>query len=720
MNWQAKWIKPVRPMGDVASVFERDFDINKIIKDAKLIITALGIYEAKLNGKRISDYVLAPGWTAYKKRLQYQEYDITEAIQEKNRLSVTVGKGWYRSPMSGDEKILRELQERPCGLIAQIELTYEDGQKKIIGTDDTWTVSESEIRFSEIYDGEVCDARFKPERQESVEVFDGPSETLIPQEGEKVIEQERLTTASIITTPKGERVIDFGQEITGYVEITVDAKSGEEIKLSHGEVLDEIGNFYNANYRSAKAELCYTCTEGVQTYHPRLTFYGFRYVRIDKFPGGVDNAKPENFVAIAVYSDIKRTGYVDSSNPLLNKFFDNVIWGQKDNFLDIPTDCPQRDERLGWTGDVQAFIRAAAYNYDVERFFEKWLNCLKAEQLEDGYVGHMVPDTWQLDWGSCAWGDVATICPWEVYRAYGNERVLKNQFESMKKWLGYIANHTKEKDLWIGWNHFGDWLGLDAREGERTGGSDKDLLASAYYAYSTENVIKTGKIIGEDVTEYEELYERIVKAFQNKFTTYKTQTECVIAVHFRVAKDCQAVADQLAQMIKDVGMKIQTGFVGTPYLMHVLSDYGHTDIAYSLLLREEYPSWLYQVRKGATTTWEHWDGIKEDGSFWDTNMNSFNHYAYGAVIDWVYGVACGIKAAEPGYSKVRIAPHPDQRLDWMKATLNTRNGIVHSEWKKQDGGWRYEITTPVNAQIVIAEKEYNVSKGTYYFFEKNT
>lgn len=718
MNWTAKWIKPSIDYGDVVPVFRKQFRSFGRPKKATLTMTALGTYEAVINGRRVSDYVLAPGWTTYKTRLQYQEYDVTDLLKQDNQLLVTVGKGWYRSNMSG--RLLDELKAQPAGLLEELHIQYEDGTEEKIVTDETWKVSESEIRFSEIYDGEICDARFEAIANDNVEIFEGPSDTLILQEGEKILEHERLCVAEIIETPKGEVVIDFGQEITGYVEVSLEAKAGEVVCLSHGEVLDKDGNFYNENYRTAKAQFHYICKEGLQVYHPRLTFYGFRYVRVEEFPGGIHNITPENFKAIAVYSDIRRTGYLSSSNALLNKFFDNVIWGQKGNFLDIPTDCPQRNERLGWTGDAQVFIRAAAYNFDVKRFFDKWLGCLRADQLEDGYVGHMIPDTWQMECSAAGWGDAAIICPWELYKAYGDVEILKISFESMKKRIDYITNVTKDKNLWTGCKQHGDWLALDGMEGDRKGGSRDDFVASAFYAYSTSLVIKVGRILEEDISKYEALYTRIVNKFRETFDTYTTQTECVLAAYFGLAKNPRAAIDQLIDMIRKNDMALTTGFLGTPYLLHALSDFGYAEIAYELLLRERYPSWLYSVLRGATTVWEHWDSIKEDGTFWEPYMNSFNHYAYGAVVDWVYGVAGGIKSIDeyPGYEKVRIAPIPSEKLDWLNVTLDTAHGKICSMWKKEKSYWRYEIITPVEAEVTIAGVIHHVTAGTYYFYSK--
>ena len=718
MKWQAKWVKPATDMGEVCPLFSTNFSANGNIRKAKLFITALGVYEARINGKRIGDYVLAPGWTAYSKRLQYQEYDITTLLADSNQLCVTVGKGWYRGRLGwSGANVQDELRKMPAGLLAQLEISYEDGTNATILSNETWTCEESKVRLSEIYDGETCDATFSAAKVQAVQVFDGPYDTLVEQQGEEIHEQEQVQAARLFYTPKGEAVIDFGQEVTGYVEINVCARSGDEILLSHAEVMDKEGNFYTENYRSAKAKYHYICKDGAQTCKPRFTFFGFRYIRVDQFPGGIDAARPEHFRAIAVHSDMKRTGHLSCSNSLLNQLFDNILWGQKGNFLDVPTDCPQRDERLGWTGDAQVFVKTAALNFNVEKFFTKWLADMAADQKADGRIGHVIPDILN-DGGSAAWGDAATICPWEIYLAYGNPQILASQFECMKQWVGYITAHTKEKGLWTGGTHYGDWLGLDAPSGSYKGSTREEFIAGAYYAYSTSLVIKAGKVLGKEVKEYEELYEDIVSAFRAAYPEYLTQTECVLAAHFKLAPDCQAAADQLAVMVEKCGVQLQTGFVGTPYLLHVLSNYGYSRLAYSLLLREQYPSWLYPVTKGATTIWEHWDGIMENGDFWSADMNSYNHYAYGAVADWVYGAAAGIKPIEeyPGYEKVKISPVPDSRLDWLMASLDTKYGRIRSEWKKEDTIWRYEIETPVDAFITIGSKTFEVSKGAYIYY----
>ncbi len=720
MEWKAKWICESRDAADVCPLYRKEFIIEKEVDQATLYVTAWGVYEAVLNGRRVGEFVLAPGWTSYETRLQYQAYDVKGLLARENKLEVTVGKGWYRSPMLGWEHspVQQERMKKPAGLLAQLEIIYRDGSETMLVTDENWTWGESGVRFSEIYDGEIYDASMTLRADRPVRVLDVREQALIPQQGEEVREQEKIRPARIFTTPAGERVVDFGQEVTGYVEISLTANRGERVELSHGEVMDSKGNFYTANYREAKAKLKYICKEGRQSYKPKMTFFGFRYIRIDEFPGGTDQARPENFTAIAVHSQMRRTGYLRCAHPLLNRLFENIVWGQKGNFVDVPTDCPQRNERLGWTGDAQVFIRTACLHFDVKKFFIKWLDDMAADQQEDGQIGHIVPDIWKGKLSSAAWGDAAAICPWELYQAYGDLEALRRQFPMMKKWVDSIGKHTTTPYLWTGGEHYGDWLGLDAPSGSYKGSSREDFIASAFYAYSTKLVTWAGEALGEEVSAYRELYRNIEKAFRNAYPEYRTQTECVLALYFGLCEDPKKTEALLAEMIRACGGHLETGFVGTPYLLHVLSDQGDTKLAYDLLLREEYPSWLYPVTKGATTIWEHWDGIRQDGSFWSEDMNSFNHYAYGAVADWVYRVAAGITPLEPGYKRVRVAPHPEERLGELEAILHTEEGTIRSRWQKTEEGWRYDIETPVCAQIRIGEEEYEVPAGVYRYYSR--
>lgn len=715
--FRAKWICSTIGVQDVCPVFKKDIVVEKKITNAQLKITSLGVYEVYLNQKRVGDYVLAPGWTVYDKRIQYQTYDVTDMLEDNNEIEIYLGKGWYSSPIPGwmDTPDKARRIARHTGIIAELCMEYEDGSMDVVQTDKTWQWSESEIRFSEIYDGETYDATIQRQWNCAIE-FDGPDECLIPQEGEIIREIERVEAKRIFRTPKGELVVDFGQEVTGYVEFAIDTKAGEELVIHHGEVLDKEGNFYNANYRGAKAQIQYKCRAGKQVYHPHLTFFGFRYIRLEGFP---EDVSLEQFTAIVVCSDIKRSGYLSCGVEELNQLFSNIVWSQKSNFLDVPTDCPQRDERLGWTGDVLVFVKAASYFYDVEKFFRKWLRDLKADQNENGSVGHVVPDYLTgVSKPSAGWGDVALVCPWQIYQTYGDSSVLKEQFESMKKWVDYITKTTTRKGLWTDGEHFGDWLGLDAEPGSFKGASRDDFIATAFYAYSTKLLIKTGKILKIDISEYELLYQLIIDSFRKEYPKYLTQTEYILAIQFRLAEDCVKSAREFADMVVRDGIQLKTGFLGTPYLLHVLSDYGYESLAYDLLLRKSYPSWLYPISKGATTIWEHWDGLMESGDFWCDEMNSFNHYAYGAVADWVFEKALGIQVVEeyPGFAKVRIAPKVDERLGWLEGSFHTRHGKVHVKWIVKGDDVRYEIDTDMPAIILIGDREYQKEAGKNIFW----
>ncbi|MBR0365931.1 MAG: family 78 glycoside hydrolase catalytic domain [Clostridia bacterium] len=578
----------------------------------------------------------------------------------------------------------------------------------------------SRIISNDIWDGETYDAAAERGNTEPVALTELDMSVLIPQEGEFVREMDIIKPEKLITTPKGERVIDFGQEITGYVEFSVNAKKGDRLVLSCAEVLDRDGNFYNENYRSAKSRMTYICRDGEQTWKPEVTFYGFRYIRLDEFPVEPDT---DSIRAISVFSDMERTGYIRTSDAKLNRLFENALWSQRDNFLDIPTDCPQRDERMGWTGDAQVFAKTACYNYNAKKFYEKWLGDVRVEQRDNGSVPDTVPNFWKIGRSSTAWGDVITVIPWQVYMMYGDKGTLEANFDAMRRWVDFMTNDSLDKYLWtcpddsdkLWRKHYGDWLALDAPEGSYRGITPDNFIASAFYAYSTDLVIKAGKALGKDMREYEELYKNIKSTFKKTFTTITTQTEHVLALVFDLTDNKEETAAALADMIRANGNRLKTGFVGTPYLLYALSENGYADVAYDLLMQEEYPSWLYEVNHGATTIWEHWDGIREDGTFWSTDMNSYNHYAYGSVMDWVYSVSAGIRPAEPGFECVIIAPTPSDRIESVEAEYNSVNGRIVSKWTNTPNGVKYEITVPVPAEIIIDGKSQHVEPGSYEF-----
>ncbi len=716
----ASWITMNGVASTAVPVFRKNFSCGKPIHTAELEVTCDGVYEAQMNGRRIGNFILAPGWTEYHKRLQVQTYDVKDLLKEENTLEITVANGWYRrtnAPWTGTKNPDEFL---PAMLIAALHLITEDGGEETILTDNGWEVSESTVTLSGIFIGEDADMTRKTTFVPAA-VCDYPKSMLIPQEGPEVHEQETVWPRATFRTPRGEWVIDFGQNLTGYMAFELDARAGEKLSISTAEVLDKDGNFYTANYRSARSQLHYVCREGHQSYKPRFTFFGFRYLRIDEAPEGFT---ADQIHAVVLHSEMKRTGWLESSDPMLNQLFSNIIWSQKGNYLDIPTDCPQRDERYGWTGDGQIFCRAGTLQYDVRQFFRKWLADVRAAQHENGWVPEVVPSLTAYKPGGGAWSDAVTIIPWQLYETYGDISFLTDMYGAMEKWITYVPTVSTTKDLWTGCWTYGDWLALDWPEGyvpatielSKRGYSSDDLICSAFYANSVDIVIRAGRLLGKDVSEYEALYSRIVSAYKERFGgCLNTQTEKVLTLHFNLTDEPQALADALAEQIRACGMKLQTGLVGTPYLLHELSRYGHTDIAWSLLLRKEYPGWLYSVSRGATTVWEHWDGIKPDGTFWDDDMNSYNHYAYGSVADWVFGVASGIQPAEAGYARARIAPHPDPRLNSLCAVLDTVHGRIRSFWKYTDRGIRYEIDTPVRTEVVLNGKTRTVEKGRYLF-----
>lgn len=716
---RSEWIKGCEKNLRGGTVYLKNFRCAAKAEKAILKITALGVYEAKLNGERVGDFILAPGWTSYLNRLQVQSYDVTDMLKTENSLEVTVGQGWRAIANKRDGSDF--LGYRDTALIAELTIVYADGTAESIVTDSSWTARESKLRYTNIYDGDIYDATFKAGSARHCICVDLEKDMLIPQEGEKIVEQERMPALQVIKTPAGETVIDFGQNMTGYVEFRIKGTPGAQATISHGETLDRDGNFYNANYRSADAQIKFICDGEEHIYKSALTFFGFRYIRLENWP---DEVKKENFTAIVVHSDIRRTGYFECSDETVNKLFKNIIWGQKSNFLDVPTDCPQRDERLGWTGDAQVFVRTASLNFDVERFFKKWLHDLAADQGRDGCVPHVVPNIFDDMGGSSAWSDAAVICPWEIYRTYGDKAVLEEQFDSMKAWIDWMRERS-ENGRRSGGSHFGDWLGLDSPEGSYKGATPEELIATAYYKYSTELFIKAAHALGRDVAEYENIPAEAAAAFRREYmengrVKNATQTGCVLALCFDITDDRAATAAQLNELVKRAG-HLETGFVGTPYLLHALSDNGYAETAYDLLLRREYPSWLYPISKGATTVWEHWDGIKPDGTMWSTDMNSFNHYAYGAVADWMYGAAAGINSDpdRPGFEHIIFRPMTDRRLDFVKASIDTRRGTVASEWRRENGRIKYIFTVPEGccASVIIGGEKHEVGAGTHEFLE---
>jgi alpha-L-rhamnosidase len=724
-NWKAKWIEAgfaedtiTRP----SPIFRKEFNSEKKISSATLFITAHGLYEAFINGKKAGDALLTPGFTSYNKRLQYQAYDVSALIRPgKNVIGAILGSGWYRGYLAWAGN--HNSYGNTLALLSQLEIRYTDGSKETIVSDGSWKSSTSAILSSEIYDGETFDARkyqhgwmqpgFNDGGWPGVEVKDYPFSNIIATGNECIKKHETFKPVRIFKTPQGDQVIDFGQNLVGWVEVKAKGQSGDHIRISHAEVLDKAGNFYTENLRAAKQQNDYILSgAGEEHFEPHFTFQGFRYIKIEGYPGEI---KPEDFTAVAIYSDMPMTGTFSTSNPLINQLQHNIQWGQKGNFLDIPTDCPQRDERLGWTGDAQVFSRTASFNMGVNNFFDKWLKDVAADQNPDGGIPYVVPNVLGPHAASSAgWADVATIIPWNMYLAYGDTAVLKNQYASMKAWVNYMRDHSKN-DLWNTGFHFGDWLFYrpdDDNDG-RSAITDKYLIAQCFYAHSTQLLINTAKVLGhtEDATAYSELLNKIKAAYLKEYVTASgrlvsgTQTAYVLALQFDMLPESlrdQAV-DRLLANIRSYNNHLTTGFLGTPYLCAVLTRFGHADVAYKLLLQETYPSWLYPVKMGATTIWERWDGEKPDSTFETPGMNSFNHYAYGAIGDFMYRDIAGIDTYEdsPGYKKIRIKPYPGGNFSFVNASLRTYYGLVSADWKINGNEFALDVEIPANTRAVI-------------------
>ncbi|MFC5404956.1 family 78 glycoside hydrolase catalytic domain [Cohnella soli] len=725
-EWRASWIaEPLAP-GDAepdrSPLLRKKFETKGGIKQARIYATAQGVYELELNGRRVGSDYFTPGWTSYKTRLQVQTYDVTELLNEGgNAIGAILGNGWFKGNLAWQDQ--KNVYGDRRALFLELHIAYTDGSEQVVLSDESWRSAGSPILFSEIYHGETYDARLELEGWSSagfddrqwnpVELIARSNDALIAQENEPVRKQEEIKPIAVITTPKGEQVLDMGQNMVGWLKFTVTGAAGSEVEIHHAEVLDADGNFYIDNLRSAKQTIRYMLKGGApETFEPRFTFQGFRYVRLIGFGKAIS---PDDFTGIVLHSDMPLTGSFSCSDPLVNQLQHNIEWGLKGNFLDVPTDCPQRDERLGWTGDAQMFIRTATYLRNVAPFFTKWSRDLKADQREDGGVPSVVPHVLNEDsFSSAAWGDAAVICPWTIYLSYGDKRILAEQYESMQAWVGYIRSQGDNEFLWNTGFHFGDWLGLDSKPDSYIGATDRDFIATAFYAYSVSLVRKTAEVLGKvkDAEAYGELYERIIEALTEEFVTpsgrlaVPTQTGQVLGLMFGLFEG-QAetrAADKLMSLLEESKFHLTTGFVGTPYLNHVLSNSGHNDAAYKLLFQQDYPSWLYQVTKGATTIWEHWDGIKEDGSFWSRDMNSFNHYAYGAIGDWLYRVVAGIDTTESGagYKRITIRPQPGEGLNWAEGRLETMYGEVRSRWEKEASGiMRLETTIPANASAEV-------------------
>ncbi len=740
-TWKASWVtmgsEKESESSKPSQYFRKEFEAKKKVKSARVYVTSLGIYQLFINGKKVGTDLFTPGWTTYNKRLQYQTYDVTSMLNKSNSIGAIVGDGWFRGTIAknlcyGDK----------LALLLQLQILYTDGTSETVITDKSWKVNTGAILESDIYNGEIYDARlemngwnnagFNAEKWESVSILDHSKDILVAQKGVPVRAIEEIKPQKIIKTPKGEIVFDMGQNMVGWVRLKVNGKKGDVITLKFAEVLDKEGNFYMDNLRAAKCTDKYILKgDGEEIWEPRFTFHGFQFVQLEGFS---EMPKLDQITGVVIHSDMKPTGSFTCSDGLINQLQHNIQWGQKGNFLDVPTDCPQRNERLGWTGDAQVFAPTAAFNYDVAAFYTKWLKDLAADQLEDGKVPDVIPDVRFGRGGSTAWADAAIIVPWTMYLAYGDKRILEEQYASMKGWVDYMNARAGDDYLWTNDGHYGDWLAFATTSSSYPGATtEKDLIATAYFKYSSGLLAEIAKIIGNsgDAKKYEALAENIKNAFIREFVTpagrliSHTQTAYSLALSFDLLPDnlIAKTAKYLAEDVKKMG-HLTTGFVGTPLLCKSLSNQGYEDLAFMLLNRKEYPSWLYPVTQGATTIWERWDGLKPDGTFQSETMNSFNHYAYGAIGEWLYTYVSGIVIDEknPGYKHFILAPHSGGGLTNAKAEFESLYGTIKSAWRIEGENFMYDIEIPANttASVILpnSNEKKELGSGKYSFTVK--
>lgn len=727
-EWQAEWIEPDIEEEDVeksqpSPMLRSEFDTKGGIVSARAYVTSHGLYEMHINGKRVGHEMFTPGWTSYNKRLQYQTYDITRLLQSgRNAVGVFLGDGWFRGFIGwGDQ---RNYYGEKLALLAQIEINYEDGSRQVVISNGDWKSSTGPILRSDIYNGEDYDARLeKPgwtltgyddSTWKGVIIAGHGKDRLIAQQAPPVKEIQELKPVDIFTTPEGDRVIDMGQNMVGRVRFNVRGPAGTKVTLRHAEVLDKEGNFYTDNLRSADQTNTYILKgEGVETWEPRFTFQGFRYLAVEGYPGEL---KPDDFTGVVLHSDMEPTGHFQSSHQLINQLQHNILWGQKGNFLDVPTDCPQRDERMGWTGDIQVFANTANINMNTARFLTKWLRDLEADQNEAGSVPHVVPNVLgENAYGSAGWGDAALIVPWSVYRYFGDTRILDEQYGSMKAWVDYITDRAatnENRHLWDVDFSFGDWLSYSTSSDAHFPGAytNYHMIATMFFAHSSDLLVKTAGVLGNaaDVDRYSALLTNIKTAFRQEYLTpavrvmSDTQTSYLLTLAFDLIPE-EMKQEAVENLISRINSRehLTTGFLGTPYLNPILSRYDKHETAYDLLLRENYPSWLYPVNKGATTIWERWDGIKPDGTFQSEGMNSFNHYAYGAIGEWLYQEVAGITPLMPGYKTIGIAPVPGGGLTHARAIINSVHGKIESSWEFEDRQFTLEVEIPSNTTALV-------------------
>jgi alpha-L-rhamnosidase len=693
------------------------FSLDRSVRKARLYATARGIYELSINGKKVGEDVLAPGWTDYDRRVQYQAYDVTPLLAEgQNVLGAVLGDGWYSGFFGFDPKHKGAHYGAHPQLLAQLNVEYEDGSREAVASDGSWRCSTGPILHSDLLMGESYDARdempgwnepgFDDSAWYGVEAEEIGEAKLVAQPDEGIRVTEELEAKAVTEPEEGVYVFDMGKNMVGWVRLKVEAEAGTEIALRHAEALNPDGTLYTTNLRAARATDRYVLRgEGEEVYEPRFTFHGFRFVEVTGYPG---EPPLDAITGLVVHSATPPTGSFECSNPMVNALQENILWGQRGNFLSVPTDCPQRDERLGWMGDAQVFVRTASFNMDVAAFFEKWMADVEDAQSREGAM--------DLSRGAPAWGDAGVIVPWTLYRVFDDARIIDRHYGAMTRWMEYL--HEGNPDLIrknrMG-NNYGDWL---SPRGDHT---PKHLLATAYWAYDARLMAEMAEATGryEDAKEYASLSERIKAAFNEAYVSHDgriegdTQTCYLLALHMELLPEDRrpAAAEHLVRAIEREDWHLSTGFVGVGYLCPVLTETGHAEVAYRLLLNETYPSWGYTIMNGATTIWERWDGWTEENGFQSPNMNSFNHYSLGSVGEWLYRYVAGIDLGSPGYGRIIIHPRPGGGLTHARGEYDSVRGRISSSWKVEGDRFTLEVLVPPNTTATVHVPCADVSEG---------
>ena len=749
-SMKADWITHAFADGlEPCAVFEKSFMLSGQVTRARAAFTALGVYAMELNGRRVGENRFAPGWTSYQERLQVQTYDLAPYLEKDNTLTVTVGNGWFKGILG--------FYNQGChygprtALLGQIELEYSDGTAETIVTDGSWLSATGPRRSSEIYHGEVIDLSLPEQEKLPAKKYDWTKEILVGQENEPVRITQRVPVREILHTPGGDTVLDFGQNLTGVVEARLRCPKGTVVRLRHAEALDENGNLFTVNLRTAKATDTYICSGGDDLFLPEFTYHGFRYVAVD----GLDEPDPAAFTACVLHTDFARPGRFSCSDERISRLWQNVDWTMRSNYLDIPMDCPQRDERLGYTGDAEIFLPTALFHGDLALFYRKWLRDLRVEQTDEFGVPLSVPDILRTRTCTSTWHDAATIVPWLIWEAYGDIRVLEEQYDSMARSVEYTRRLAGESGLLQNETsaQFGDWLALDSPKGpfrkipagilfpsneEKGGGTELHLIGNTYYLYSIDIMARTAAVLGktEDEARWRALYEDVLGKFRSEYVTANgrllsdTQTAAALALRFGLVEERHRARVLHFLKLNLIRNKkhLRTGFVGTEYLTHVLSQNGLHQLMGDILFREDCPSWLYELNLGATTVWELWDGVNEDGSFNLFEMNSLNQYGFATIGDWLVKELAGLSALEPGYKKSRIAPRPVKGIPEMKASYETPYGMLSVDFRCRDGQITAHIRIPENTSAEVSlpgraceelgSGEYDFAFETELSFEK--